>query len=455
MANEMKEKALQVKQDMDKLFDAGKQSVLSNSKYIEKSASGKVIRIDDVSEVYHNVIVKADTETEVKVYGKNLFNNDTSLLKEVTYPTTSGTSATRVGYEPYILPPGAYTFTLREIGTKVSKYIYGVICDKEGNYVKSCHLIAATSNKTPLTITVNEGDKIYIYNGNISLNVSNAVEAFEEVQIQLEVGTTATPYEPYKAPQTITAIPTGTEVSSICPDMTFIADTDVTVDYFGSYGMAEKELAMWNGFTNNNTRTFFSYAFYGTDFSAYDSLPDGITIKPTQNSNYMFYSYQGTRLPDGFDLSELPLAYSVYLFGNSPKLEKVQDFGLTARKDYTKYFFYNKMLKEIVILRVSEDSKFDSTFQGCESLEKIIFSGTIASDINLQWSTKLDLESLVSLFNCLKNFLADDPDNAHTKTITLSAESWALLDEYVCENGYNDYTSAQDVVLNVLGWNVA
>ena len=76
MANEMKEKALQVKQDMDQLFDAGKQDVIDNSKYIEKSASGSVIRLDDVSEVAHKVKVKADTPTEVKVYGKNLFNID-------------------------------------------------------------------------------------------------------------------------------------------------------------------------------------------------------------------------------------------------------------------------------------------------------------------------------------------------------------------------------------------
>ena len=70
----MKEKALLIKEDFDQLFDAGKQSVIANSKYIEKTASGKVIRLDDVSEVAHKVVVKADTPTEVTVCGKNLFD---------------------------------------------------------------------------------------------------------------------------------------------------------------------------------------------------------------------------------------------------------------------------------------------------------------------------------------------------------------------------------------------
>lgn len=65
------------------------------------------------------------------------------------------------------------------------------------------------------------------------------------------------------------------------------------------------------------------------------------------------------------------------------------------------------------------------TFQGCTNLEHIIFHGTIANNINMQWCTKLDLESLLSLINCLKNFNGSTEE--WTKTITLSTESWDLL----------------------------
>lgn len=141
---------------------------------------------------------------EVSVYdGKNLFNNDTSLLKEVTYTSSSGAQGTRIGYEPLVLPSGTYTFTLKVLGTVTDNYIYGVINDKDGNYVAPCNLLADTNNRTPLTITVNEGDKIYIYDGNTSLSVSASTKRFNSVEIQLEVGS-ASPYEPYKAPTTYT-----------------------------------------------------------------------------------------------------------------------------------------------------------------------------------------------------------------------------------------------------------
>lgn len=97
----------------------------------------------------------------------------------------------------------------------------------------------------------------------------------------------------------------------------------------------------------------------------------------------------------------------------------------------------------------------NKTFQGCTELVHIIFHGIIANTINLQWCTKLDLESLVSLFRCLKNFKNDEPDKAYTKTLTLSTESWAILDTWCLENGYEDFMNAQDVIQTYLGWNVA
>ena len=210
-------------------MEQGKQEVISNSKYIEKQASGKVIRLDDVSEVAHKVVVKADTPTEVKVYGKNLFNNDTSLLKQITYTNLSGTVNTKTGYE-YELPVGTYTFTLTDLDTSISKYVYWIICDKDYDVLRSGMLLQVTNNVTPQTITVNEGEKVVIYDG-YSPKGQTAADVFNAVQIQLEAGSVATPYEEHKEPQSITARPLmQTEISSICPTMTFIADSEITVD---------------------------------------------------------------------------------------------------------------------------------------------------------------------------------------------------------------------------------
>jgi hypothetical protein len=93
-----------------------------------------------------------------------------------------------------------------------------------------------------------------------------------------------------------------------------------------------------------------------------------------------------------------------------------------------------------------------NTFQNCSALTHIIFSGVIASDINLQWSKKLDLESLISLFSCLKQFAPSDA-NFHTKTLTLSAESWALTVGGEFES-YFEVSNGKQLAQG-LGWNVA
>ena len=442
-------------------IEQGKQEVISNSKYIEKTASGKVIRLDDVSEVYHNVKVYADTNTEVKVYGKNLFNNDTSLLKEVTYMVETQQS-TRVGYEICGLPSGTYTFTLKTLNN-ADKFVYGVINDKDGNFVGRCNLLAqqasSTANFSPLTITVNEGDKIYIYNG-IATSVANTIKVFENVQIQLSAYSTGGDFEEYQC-QTITATPDGVEIPSNCPTMTFLADSDVAVDYFGSYSKHEfwtkylskqKASGLYSGFAGyawtdltfdppfdietNSSSSMFSFSF----------VEDLRGILAKNNAKIIFMNTSGAQHFNVFASSRLK--YCPYL--KLPETAMCYGFFTNCSR-LIEVDGYECLEKHVF----ETSSGTNKTFQGCTNLVHIIFHGTIANNINLQWSKKLDMESLGSLFRCLKDFSNTDPDNAHTKTITLSAESWTLLDEYVYENGYNDYTSAQDVVLNVLGWNFA
>lgn len=143
------------------------------------------------------------------VMGGNLFNNDTSLLKKVTYTGTQGGQSTRIGYEPIVLPAGTYTFTLTDLDTSLSKYVYGCINDKDDKFVRMCNLLQSTNNHTPLTITVNEGDKIYIYDGQTFLDITERSKTFKAVQIQLEAGDKATPYEPYKSQSLTIPTPNG------------------------------------------------------------------------------------------------------------------------------------------------------------------------------------------------------------------------------------------------------
>lgn len=427
MANEMKEKALQVKQDMDQLIDAGKQSVIANSKYIEKQASGKVIRLDDVSEVAHKVKVYGDN-TEVKVYEKNLFNNDTSLLKSITYTDSSGTTRTKTGYE-IELPVGNYTFTLTDLDTSIKKYVYGCICDKDYNNLRGCDLLQVTNNYTPLNITVNEGEKVVIYDG-YSPKGQTATDVFNAVQIQLEAGSGGTPFEEYKEPQTITATPNGTEIFATCPNMTFFADNDITVDYYGSYGRQAEYDKYWDNYQDYGKRTSYGYAFCRTGWTNSNFQPK-YDIALTSGEQMFYYSkitdLAGILKKQSVVMDTSKATNVTYMYGYS-SLTRIPTTDLSSATNTTYLCSGDTGLVSIEKIVSSETTVFaNSAFNNCTALEHCIFEGTIASDINLQWSKKLDLESLKSIIYCLKNYSADDPDNEFTKTVTLSAESWALL----------------------------
>ena len=51
------EKLVKVAENVPKVYKAGQQSMVDESKIIEKTVSGSVIALDDVSEIPHEVIL--------------------------------------------------------------------------------------------------------------------------------------------------------------------------------------------------------------------------------------------------------------------------------------------------------------------------------------------------------------------------------------------------------------
>ena len=149
-----------------------------------------------------------DGSVEQFVKGGNLFNNDASLLKPVTYiSSSSGTEQTRIGYDWFTLPVGVYTLSAKILDTTVTNfYIYGVKYNADGTNT-ILNTIIGDIEQPPITFTVAEGDKILIYNGHNNLDYTIAAKFFNAVQIQLNPGTVATPYEPYKSQSLIIPTP--------------------------------------------------------------------------------------------------------------------------------------------------------------------------------------------------------------------------------------------------------
>lgn len=213
-------------------YSADNRDIFANA--LKGNKSGEVIAMTDVSPIEHNLKIKASSDAvtdlsavTLSAYGKNLFNNDTSLLTTITYISSNGTRNTRIGYEPLALPAGTYTFTLKDLDTSLLKYIYGFIGDKDGKTFRGCSLLAGDTNHTPRTITIAEGEYVYIYNGNNVLSMDVRAKEFAAVEIQLEVGDKATEFEAFKTPIDYPIYTTGEvpDVKSIYPSTTILTDT--------------------------------------------------------------------------------------------------------------------------------------------------------------------------------------------------------------------------------------
>ncbi|MBQ9860852.1 MAG: hypothetical protein IJO75_01195 [Clostridia bacterium] len=176
------------------------------------------------------------SQVNVKRYGKNLFENDTSKLGEVTYITSSGEERTRIGYAFY-LPAGTYTQRAieKESGNYANCFIYTTAMSLDGRFLFSeakTHFVANESPKAS-TFTVNEDFIYYVYNASTKIDINISKSVFEKFDLQIECGDTATAYESYIEPTTYTANADGIVegVKSLSPSMTLLTDTDgVTLD---------------------------------------------------------------------------------------------------------------------------------------------------------------------------------------------------------------------------------
>lgn len=447
----------------DEGFEDGKQEILSNSKYIPKQAVGKVISLTDVSEVSHKVKV-VGVGNEVEVYGKNLFDisadtrfteqADGSYINNVTL--LNDKTSFVLPYNTYIVsydlscPAGKNArmeFTLGD-GTTVSTYT-----PSTGDFVHIEKVIT--------------GEIVNWYFGYSSRPLEGELII---KNVQIEVGSIATAYEAYNK-QTITATPMGTEISSMCPNMSFIANEEIKVDYYSSFGMQTEYDRFWDNLQQNGNRTNyisgFAYCWNDINFKPkYD-------IRCVVNGNQMFYACLIT------DLSSILKKQGVSIiidnecanFSNVFQASKVTHLPelILPSKSVCRSLATNCYdLHTIDGLVCNENIAYENSFNGCSKLTHCIFSGVIASDINLQWSPLLDEESLQSLTQSLADFIMVDNNptgtnipegQPFTKTLTLSPESWAILDnlEFIPPEGtgYPTGFSCTTVITTAKGWNKA
>ncbi len=221
-----------------KVFDAGKIALLKASNYMNAAASGKVITVGDVSPVEHDVAVTLSSgsvtdfsSVTVKRYGKNLLDNNTDTVSSISYTGSSGNIVSK--YYGYAVPLSAGTYTIHAEGDLADDYVYGVLNTVSGEYMQNVQTVIGAILRT-VTFTANEDCILYIYNaGTGNINIGETKGILAKYNIQLEIGSSSTPFEPYVEPTIHVANADGTVegVKSLSPSMTLVTDTDgVTLD---------------------------------------------------------------------------------------------------------------------------------------------------------------------------------------------------------------------------------
>lgn len=256
------------------VYEAGKKSMIDESKILKNTASGSFLQIDDASELPHNVEIQLshDTVTDyssinVTKCEKNLvdinavFPNFTNEYNGITYTNTKAFTIHK-----------SYMNIYTKAAVTISADYEITTADQEKEYV----LMVAVFDETGAFVGNSPRIRVSGYGeGKISFTCSNVAAASFSYDtsavsanivlknIQIEVGNTATEYEQYRG-QTLTTDATGTVtgIKSSSPYMNIFSDVNginITATYHKSWGMQKEQDRFYNNFKNGSINKSISF----------------------------------------------------------------------------------------------------------------------------------------------------------------------------------------------------
>jgi hypothetical protein len=412
-------------------YEAGKSSVIDESKIITKTVSSKgLLNIADVSEIPHTIKLKLTSDTitdfsntKVTVCGKNLCPVNSGVVGKFPNPVWQGDLNGAFSF--------SYIHSLEDVEI-TGAASFAIYTDVKTIYsgLNNAYFYTAQGNLT----------KIQFINwcGAKSGSINN---------IQLEVGYSATKYEPYAATE-YTANADGTlEIQSGNTVMNIITDKNINIEatYNVSWGAENVTNDFWDSLQDKGNRTDYSFAFNGITWNNNTFKPK-YDIKPLKAERMFYWSkLQGDlveicdKLGIVIDFSQATNMYEVfhdYAWGDLALTRiGIIDFSSTTSATYA--FRYNKKLVTIDKLVFHSGIKaFTGAFEQCYALENITIEGEIANSISFSHSSKLTHDSLMSVINALATVET-------TKTLTLHADSKAKL------------TDAEKAIATNKGWTIA
>lgn len=206
-----------------------------------------------------------------------------------------------------------------------------------------------------------------------------------------------------------------------------------------------------DGIQSEYDRFWDVYHAPGDDYCAFRFAGHGWTdetftpkqdIVPLGDSMQMFYACRIVNLPECLERQGISLDFSQctgrvdQMFAYCTYIEDIPmlDFRNAKRDDnsglFNAMFSGCRNLRTIrgFYIRGDGTSGYSTAFQNCAALENITFYGVIGRNgLNLQWSTKLTHDSLMSIINCLEDKSADTSGTVWK--VTLGTDNLAKLSE--------------------------
>ena len=434
-------------------YSNGKASMIDESKIIEKTVTGSIISVDDVSEIPHEVGIQlsSDTVTDfsgvtVKAKG-NLFDINKGKYSGNSQGTVNGDkitvhqtyASTYVSYNMEIpdshlllgkvvrirakcknaevsTNAPAMRLTLMNGSTWVSGYfdyydvpnVYGEI-DIRGAIPE----ILPQNAKLCLMFYSN-------FTGGGSGEINKPIE-YSNIVMTIDNNNNTDnryiPYAPYRE-QTAIATADGTVkgITSISPNMTVFTDDAeirVTMKYHKSYGMqTEYERFWYNMFYKTYPDGEMNYAFAGFAWNNPAVFRPNRNLKPTNAQNMFSYWNNGGRIDLVEHFAELGISLDFSncevmnsCFYTNTSVTRLGVIDLTKAGKYAQAIFYTASnlvtIEEIII--PDNVTSLNNTFGYCYNLQNIKVSGVIPVAVSFQWSTKLSKVSITSIINALSS----------------------------------------------------
>lgn len=207
--------------------------------------------------------------------------------------------------------------------------------------------------------------------------------------------------------------------------------------------------ALWDAAQENGNRTEYSFAFSGNMWSQ-ETFKPKYPIKPTRCTNmlaYWGYNMTSASLEDNpidlrflsIDLSDCTDCAGLFYANKMVKKVGTIDVSMNGEFSLKNLFSACPNLVSIDQLKVTGQTSFQNTFDSCAKLESITFSGIIANDIDLRWSTKLSRNSILEVYWAAQNGM---PMYVSTPTITLSKT--AVDKAFETSDGKNDGSESNE-----------